>query len=483
MSLTQIDAVALQINAIFINICPILPHMKALISTNPAKNYEKIGEVSISTDAEIKEKVKCANEAKAMWKDIGVKERVRFLRPAYEQFSKRKKEISTLITKEIGKAVKDSEKEMDFYLNYFKWFLENGENALQDEVTLKNEKSVHKIVYEPYGVAAVITPWNLPFGIFVWGVIPNLIAGNTVVFKISEECPLTGKLMEEIMLSQNIPEGVFSEIYGDGKTGRKLIQSEINLIWFTGSTEVGKELYRIAANKFIKAVLEMGGSNPAIIFKDADIDRFIEKIYSKRFIASGQTCDALKRLIVHKSVFDEVIQKLKNKIESKIVGSPENSETDIGSIVSKKQLRTLEAQVTDAVKSGAKVVTGGKTPDDLKGAFYLPTLLTNVTQNMRVWNEEIFGPVLSVIAFETEEEAIRLANDSKYGLGAIVFTKDGNRAERVASKIDAGTIEINAGNHWMPCNPFGGYKLSGIGREHGTQGFRELCQIKVISKE
>jgi acyl-CoA reductase-like NAD-dependent aldehyde dehydrogenase len=317
---------------------------------------------------------------------------------------------------------------------------------------------------------------------FIWGVIPNLIAGNTVVFKISEECPLTGKLIEEIMNSGNLPEGVFSEVYGDGRIGQKLAESDVNLIWFTGSTKVGKLLYKIAAEKFIKVILEMGGSSPAVLFEDVDIPDVIPEIYTGRFRNCGQSCNAVKRLIVHESIFDEVVKKLKEETEKKVIGDPSDEKTQLGSLVAKRQLDLLQNQVKDAVDKGAKITTGGKTPDNLKGAFYEPTILTNITKDMRVWKEEVFGPVLPVVPFKTEEEAVELANDTIYGLGSRVYSKDLERARRVASKIDAGTVEINYTSRWMSCNPFGGYKQSGMGREHGMIGFRELCQIKVISE-
>lgn len=457
--------------------------MEKLISTNPAKDYEIIGEVEVSTDKEIAEKVVEANMAKTIWKETSIKERIEFLKPIYEEFNARADEIALLTAKETGIALTESKANTSGHLNKIKWFLDNVESALSDEITSEDDKSLHKIIYEPIGVAAVITPWNHPFGMFVWGVIPNLLAGNTVIFKISEECPLIGKLIEEIMGNHNLPTGVFSEIYGAGDVGWKLANEKIDLIWFTGSTKTGQQLYKLAGEKFIKAILELGGSNPCIVFEDADIQKIISKIYTKRFKLNGQTCDALKRLIVHSLVFDEVVEKLKNEIESKKIGDPENLENDLGSLAAQRQLTLLEGQVKDAVDKGAKIITGGGSLKNINGAYYLPTLLTNISKDMRVWNEEVFGPVLPVISFETEEEAISLANDTIYGLGSIIFTNDQKRAIRVASKIESGTVEINNTTHWLSCNPFGGYKKSGIGREHGIVGFRELCQLKVISMD
>lgn len=455
--------------------------MKKLISTNPAKNYKVIGYVNVSSLSEIRQKAAEAQKAKIFWKELGVSKRSKFLWPIYREFMKRKKELALLITKETGKPFKQCLDDIESDI-YFKWFLENGERCLSDKISFEDEKLVHKIVYEPMGAAAVIVPWNFPYDMFIWGVIPNLIAGNTVVLKHSEECPLTGKFIEHIMKS-NLPKGVFSEVYGNGKIGETLVNQDINLIWFTGSTKVGKHLYEIAAKKFIKPVLEMGGSNPAIIFNDVNLNQIIDKIYRKRFSNCGQTCDALKRLIVHQSIFADVVKKLKDIVESKIVGNPEARKTDIGSLAAKRQLKLLESQVKDALKKGAKIITGGKRPENLKGAYYLPTILTNIKRNMRVWREETFGPVLVIVPFKTEKEAINLANDTIYGLGAQIYTSDKKRALGIAQKIEAGTVEINKADHWLPCNPFGGYKKSGMGRQHGEYGFQELVQIKVVAME
>ena len=456
--------------------------MTKLISTNPSKAYENIGEVDISSDIEIDEKVKLANNAKLAWKELGVKKRIELLRPICEEFESRKNEFPQLITKEIGKPITESTNEANGFLEEFRWFLDNGEKFLADETTYEDEKSIHKIVYEPLGVAAVIVPWNFPFGMFIWGTIPNLIAGNTVVFKISEECPLTGKLIEEIMNSRNLPDGVFAEVYGDGKVGQKLVESDINFIWFTGSTKVGKSLYQIAARKFIRVVLEMGGSSPAILFEDIDIPEAILSVYTERFTNCGQVCDSVKRLIVHESIFDKVVEKLREEVEKKIVGDPLDKKTQIGSLVAKRQLDLLKEQVRDALDNGADLIAGKSEPEGVNGAFFKPTILTNINLDMKVWKEEVFGPVLPIVTFKTEEEAIKLANDTIYGLGSRIYSKDIERARRVASKIEAGTVEINYASRWLCCNPFGGYKLSGIGRENGTIGFRELCQIKVISE-
>jgi succinate-semialdehyde dehydrogenase/glutarate-semialdehyde dehydrogenase len=457
--------------------------MRKLVSTNPAKNYEVIGEVEVSSKKEIREKVARANAARGEWYALGIEGRVRILRKVWRAFSKRKEELALLATREMGMPISQSKSDIDDGLGYFKWYLDHAKDYLSPELTHQDDKTIHTVYYEPLGVAAVITPWNFPFSNVIWGCGQNFVAGNTIVFKHSGEVPLFGKLVEEIISGSGLPEGVFNEVYGNGEVGDYLVHQDINLICFTGSTKVGKYLYQLAAEKFIKATLELGGSAPGIVFKDADLDEILETLYFNRFINCGQCCDALKRLIIHESRFDEVVKRLREHLESKKVGDTEDKSTEIGPLVSRRQLRLLQSQVKDAVEKGAKVVTGGRSPADFKGAYYLPTILTNIKRDMRVWREEVFGPVLPVVNFKTETEAVELANDTRYGLGAYLFTKDKERAKRVAGKIETGMVSVNNASYLLPCNPFGGYKDSGFGREHGKYGFHHVCQIKVVSME
>lgn len=453
-----------------------------IISTNPANGYSRVGSVPITNSEEVSRVVSGAAAAKTRWKEIGLEKRIELLRPICDELEQRKEEIAQLITSEIGKPITQTRSEASGYVDEFRWFLDNATSALKPEVTYEDENSIHKIVYEPYGVAAVISPWNFPFGMAIWGIVPNLIAGNTVVFKISEECPLVGKLVEKAFSNHDLPTGVFSEVYGAGDVGRQLSEAEgIDLIWFTGSTRTGKSLYKTAAEKFIKPILEMGGSNPCIVFEDADIKTAASLIYSGRFQNCGQVCDATKRLIVHESIKDKIIEALEAELTMKKLGDPTDPSTDIGSLAAERQLDLIKKQAEDSMSQGAEVAVKIEVPADLEGAFYPLLILDKVDTDMRIWREEVFGPVLPVISFKTEEEAIALANDTVYGLGSRVISADKQRAERVASKIDSGTVEVNEGDRWLSCNPFGGYKDSGMGREHGVMGFRELCQVKVIS--
>lgn len=456
--------------------------MSKLISTNPA-NYTILGEVNISSEEEIASKVKKANLAKDEWRKLGLEGRTRLLKKVVDKLIEKKEELAQLATKEMGMPINQSRVDVNDAISYFTWYLDNAFQYLSPEVIFADDKITHTIFYEPLGVAAVITPWNFPLSNFVWGAAQNLIAGNVVIYKTSEECPLFGKLLEETVNSARLPVGVFSEVYGDGKSGDFLVHQDINLISFTGSTKVGKYLYQVAGEKFIKAVMELGGSAPGIVFPDADLETVIEVIYANRFINCGQMCDALKRLLVHESIFDEVVERLKKHLESVRVGNPEDALTDIGPLVAERQLELLEEQVKDALGKGAKVIIGGKRLKNLQGAYYEPTILTDITKDMRIWQEEVFGPVLPVVAFDNDDKAIRMANETKYGLGSYIYTTDKKKALKIASQIDAGMVSINSASYIQPCSPFGGYKDSGLGREHGKFGFAELTQLKVVAME
>lgn len=457
--------------------------MPKLTSTNPSTNYSKLGSVDISTKKEIKDKVTKAKKATESWGQMPVGKRLKYLKNVYDKLSKKSEEISKLASSEMGFPIRDQKMfDMGDGFNYFKWYLDNSKKILADEITFEDAKEIHKVVYEPYGIAAIIQPWNFPFCQWSWAVVPNLVAGNTVIFKHSEECPLSGKLIEDIVNESDLPEGVFNEVYGGGDVGAILFDQDIDLIVFTGSFRVGHEVYKKAANKFISVVLELGGSAPGVVFEDADIDSSVEHIFVLRFTNCGQACDGLKRLIVQEDIFDEVVEKLKGVIESKRIGDATSKETDIGPLVAEIQLRLIKQQFKDAVSKKAKVIIGGEVPKGLKGAYFKPTLLTNIKKSMRVWKEEVFGPILPVVKFKTEEEAIELANDTEYGLGGYVYSKNLVKAERVARSLKTGMVSINGVNYVCPHNPFGGYKHSGLGREHGRYGLHDLSQIKVIVK-
>lgn len=455
-----------------------------LISTNPSENFEVLGEVEVSTEKEIKDVVNQARKTLPLWAEMELTERCKLISTFIEVSKKRAEEIAQLIAKETGRPIKSARTNVSGGIEYFEAYIKMAEKYLSPQVTYETDSEIHRVYREPRGVIAAILPWNYPYMNVVWQCGQALIAGNTIVYKNSEEDPLFSKLLEELINESDIPKGVFNIIYGGGRVGEYLVHQDIDMISFTGSTQVGQELYKIAARKFIPIVAELGGSTPLILFEDVNItDDVIEYIADRRFKNAGQACDAVKRLIVHESKFDEIVEKLTKCVLKKKVGIATDEDTDIGSLVAERQVKLIESQVNDSVKLGAKVIIGGKRPEDLKGAFYSPTILTNVTKEMRVWKKETFGPVLPIVAFDTEEKAVRMANDTIYGLTAHVMTNDKKRFERVASQLKAGSIGQNQTAFWQPTNPYGGYKKSGIGRLHGEFGFNEVTQLKIISEE
>jgi len=453
-----------------------------LVSLNPSTNTP-IAEVPTSTQEEVKMKVEKARAALETWKNLGLEKRIELLRIVVSNFEKRQEEFAELSSKEMGMPISQSHHDIGGAIEYFNWYLDNAEKYLSPEVVYEDDDMIHTVHYEPTGVVAAITPWNFPASNFVWMVGQNLVVGNTVVFKDSEEVPLCGKLIEQVFTESGLPEGVFSEVYGKGDIGDYLVHQDIDMICFTGSTATGQELYKIGAEKFIKVFLELGGSAPGIVFEDADLDKVLDTIYANRFDNCGQICDGLKRLIVHENKLEEVIQKLKSKLDSVTVGDSSNHETDIGPLVSQKQLDALQLQVKDALDKGAKVEYKKELNPELKGFFYSPMILTNINKDMKIWNEEVFGPVLPIVTFKTDEEAIELANDTKYGLGGYLFTEDKQKFRDVASQIKTGMVQNNDISYVTPSSPFGGCKVSGMGREHGKFGFYELAQIKLIAED
>lgn len=457
--------------------------MDSIVSTNPSLNYEVIGEVPCSTSKEIAQKAKHAKEAQKDWYAWGLKNRIEKLTELKSQFKNNHDDLAKLISTEMGMPIKQSMPLIDRALSYMDWNLQNAEKCLAPEITFENSKEINEIVREPYGVCASIAPWNFPATNFVWATFQQLIAGNTVLYKCSEETQLFSQKLEHMISETSLPRGVLSIIHGDAETAKTMLAQDIQMVSFTGSTSVGRKINEAVAHKLIPVTLELGGSDPAIVFEDADLDLVTEEIFNTRFRNCGQICCATKRLIVHESLLETVTEKLSNMLKNKTIGPALNERTDIGPLVSKKQLDTLIPQVEDARDKGANIIIGGKQPENLNGAYYEPTIITNVTKDMKVWHEEIFGPVLPIVAFREYSEAIELANDTEYGLGASVYTTNAKRAKRAALDINAGMVKTNQNIYNKPCNPFGGYKSSGLGRENGKIGFHDVTQAKIIARE
>jgi succinate-semialdehyde dehydrogenase/glutarate-semialdehyde dehydrogenase len=459
------------------------PRRTKLISTNPSRGYEVIGEVEISTPEDVAAAVARAHQAQLGWAELSVDERCELFQSFVNVARDRVEEMAQLMARDAGRDIKNTRGLIDAAFAYFESQLENAGTHLAPRTTHQTPTEIHRVFREPYGVMACISPWNYPFLNIAYQCSQGLIAGNTVVYKHSENAPLFGKLLEEMIRESQLPGGVFEVVHGGPEVGEILARSDIDLLAFTGSTKTGLALARIAAEKFIPILAELGGSSPMIVFEDAPTENLAQFIWSRRFENAGQYCDAVKRLIVHESLFDRVVQELTEVIATKKVGDALDESADMGPLVTEKQLDKLELQVKDAVGSGATVRAGGHRPEGLEGAYYLPTVLTDVTTDMRVWKEEVFGPVLPVVSFRTEDEAVAMANDTDYGLGAHVMTTDHARFERVARAIKSGMVGENTANFWDPESPFGGYKWSGMGRTHGAYGFEEVTQPKLISEQ
>jgi len=454
-----------------------------ITSTNPSRNYEVNGSVEAATEQDIEKAVAKARAAQPKWAALTQAERNAAIESFIEVCKTHADEIAELMSKEMGKPISQSRSQFKEVPDFFHDFMEQADKALAEEIVYEDDTQRHHLVREPLGVVVCITPWNFPFLNIAWQAGQALLAGNTIVFKQSEEVIVFAELIGRLVAESKLPDGVLNVILGDGKTGELLVQQPVDAILFTGSTRTGQRITELAAKRSTRVLTEMGGSAPGIVFEDADVPAIIDTLYMARFENTGQFCDGLKRLIVHESKLEEVLAALKKVNAGKKTGDALDEDTDFGPLVAKRQLDTLKQQMQDALGKGAQVVFGGKEPDGLQGAYYEPTVLTNITFDMRVWKEEVFGPVLPVVTFKTEEEAVALANDTIYGLGAYVFTQDKDRYFRVAKQIQSGIVGHNNALYFSTSTPFGGYKASGNSRSIGTEGFHEVTQIKVISEE
>jgi succinate-semialdehyde dehydrogenase / glutarate-semialdehyde dehydrogenase len=455
--------------------------MNEISSYNPSNNA-LIGKVRVTSQIEIEDVVFASRDAFRHWKKTPLATRVDILRSAYDLFVERKEEIARTVSLEMGMPIKLARDEVQYGLNYYIWYLDQAERYLSPETTFESDTELHTVYYEPKGVIAAITPWNYPFMLFAWACIQPLLAGNTVIWKVSKEVILTGKLIASIMEQAKLPPWVWQEVYGDGAVWDYLTDLDIDGITFTWSTSVGNHLAKKAHEKGIPVVMELGWSAPGIICEDADIDSVLETIYFMRFSNSGQMCDGLKRLIVHASRYNELIEKLSEKLASKKIGDALDETVDIGPIVSERQKTILDEQYRDAIDKGAKILwKNDQFPIDGSGSYTQASILWNIQKDMRVWKEEVFWPILPVVPFHALDEAIELANDTIYGLWAYVFTQDLSTFHTLAQSIESGMVQLNNVNYCIPSDPFGGYKASGIGREHGKWGFYEFVNIKVLS--
>ncbi len=457
-------------------------HGGTMKSINPS-TYTELGEITISTPQEVHAAVVAARQVFYAWHSLGVEGRIRLLRAVFDDFRLHAEELSLLESREMGMPITESLADTDGTFAYVDWYFDHAPQILAPETTGETPTEIHQVFREPVGIVGAIIPWNFPFANVVWSSLAALIAGNCVIIKHSELCLMSARYIADVFSRHGLPDGAVQFVYGSGDIGAALVDEAIDMITFTGSTAVGMSLYQKAGKKGIRAVMELGGSAPGIVFPSKDVKLVAESIASQRLLNTGQCCDGLKRLIVHRSISDVLVAELATIFSGKKIGNAELVTTEIGPLVSKKQLALIEEQVADASTQGATSITGGVSISaSLGGAYYPPTILTNVTSAMRVMKEEVFGPVLPIMVFDTDDEAIELANATPYGLGGYIWGDDIDRCHAAALKIQTGMVGINGVSYIQPFNPFGGYKKSGFGRQHGHFGFEEMTQIKVISE-
>lgn len=438
---------------------------------------EVIEEYSVITDDELKNKIAKSRETYSTWKSDS-KKRSMFLHLLSEELRKNSMSLAKTATKEMGKPLKESLAEVEKCAWVMEFYGDNGETFLNQEL-INTDARKSFISFEPIGIIASIMPWNFPYWQALRFAAPSLMAGNTIVLKPASVTMQCGIEIENMFSKAGFPEGVFQTLISDSRMAEKIIDSDINAVTFTGSNVVGGKVAQRAVSQIKKCVLELGGSDPFIVCSDADVEKASTGAVKGRFINCGQSCIASKRFFVVKNVAKEFIEKFVQKTEKLKVGDPMSEDTDMGPLVNADGLQRIEELVKDAVDKGAGVLTGGKRIKN-KGYFYAPTILDNITQSMRVAVEETFGPVAPVTVVENEMEAIKLANSSKYGLGASIWTQNLERAEQLSKLVESGIVTVNNVVISDPRIPFGGVKNSGFGRELSRYGMMEFVNVKSV---
>jgi acyl-CoA reductase-like NAD-dependent aldehyde dehydrogenase len=450
-------------------------------SLNPATG-EILGKACLAGSEEVTEAVIEAKLAQKGWKKTDILERAKIFTRIGDELLKRSQEISNLITMEMGRPLFESNIEVRKTSEMVKYFANEGKTFLEGDAIPINSHNFSFTRFEPVGVVGIIKPWNYPLLLPLWAIAPALIAGNTVVFKPSDLTPFVGIEIGKICQDAGIPDGVINVVTGDGFTGKSLVSSDIDMISFTGSSDTGKNIMKNSADKLHRISLELGGSDAFIVFKDADIEEAINGAVWGRFMNCGQVCISPKRIFVEENIADSFIKGFVKKTRDLVIGNSLDPGTDIGPMVSKEQRERLKLQVEDAIRKGAMTECGGKEPLSLKAGFYYePTVLTGVTPEMSVMNEEVFGPVAAISVFDNMDEAIALANNTIYGLGASVWTKNMDIAISMSSQLECGMVWVNEICTLHPQCPWGGIKHSGMGKDLARNGIREFVSIKHVN--
>ncbi len=449
---------------------------------NPA-TLAPLGEVEVCTEGDVRAAVERARKAQPEWARLPIDERGRYLSRAVRVLLERQDEFLDAIVAETGKPRGEAlVTELMTACDALQFYAKRARRILADRTVplhfLKTKKL--KIVHQPLGVVGIITPWNFPFILSLNPTAQALVAGNAVVLKPSEVTPFSGSLVEELFTAVGLPEGVLSIVHGDGETGAALLDCGVDKISFTGSVATGRRVAETCGRNLVPCTLELGGKDPMIVCADADLDRAAKGAVYGAFCNSGQVCTSTERVYVVEEVADEFTRKVVRETSGLRQGA--EGEFDIGAIIRPEQLEIIEDHVRDATAKGARVLAGGRRNPNCEGYFFEPTVLTDVTHDMRVMREETFGPILPIMRVRDEEEAVFLANDSRYGLNANVWTKSRRRGTELAKAIESGCVVVNdcMVTYGVTESPFGGTKESGIGRVNGELGLKGFCQTRSI---
>ena len=434
--------------------------------------------------AETKRAIDAANAALPAWRAMTAKQRSVILRRWFDLMMLNADDLALILTTEQGKPLPEAKGEITYGASFIEWFAEEGKRIYGDVIPPHMSDKRLIVIKQPIGVTAAITPWNFPNAMITRKAAPALAAGCTMVLKPAEQTPFSALAMAELGHRAGIPKGVFNVITGAAHSssaiGMELCANPIvRKLSFTGSTEVGRILMRQSADTIKKLSLELGGNAPFIVFDDADLDAAAEGLMQSKYRNAGQTCVCANRVYVQAGVYDAFAEKVKAKMASLKVGPGTQAGVNVGPLIDAQGLAKVKDHLADAIAKGAKVLVGGK-PDKLGGLFFEPTLLTNVPLTAKVSREETFGPVAPLIRFETEAEAIKLANDSEFGLAAYFYSRDVSRVFRVGEALESGMVGINTGIFSNEVAPFGGVKQSGLGREGSKYGIEDYLEIKYL---